>query len=520
MMKIGQLIRRSALFTANRQLTSETLNCFQTLFQPKCVQDITVFRLQPSFVPVQSIIKLYKSTEAKEGRSDEKRTTRRFTPEDDKKIIKHVGSHGTSKKSLSKIAKELKRPIISIDGRCRKLLSANEYETNMNQKDWDFAEDKKLFNYVFNLKKINAKNISSLGDVKVKEFEEMAKALKRSSNSLYDHWKKTIIPYLEPHMEDLASSKMLRKSILQIVEKRFEKITYHRGYSEKDITFIIEQVKLKGDVPQTWIDIAKELGKKRPRSVEKYFHDHIAQTPKIKGRFSPQEDEMILKFIEKNGKTQKSFTDLAKNLGRASGTSVQRRHDRLISSNKFDTNAKRKTWDFNDDKSLIDLVLKMKKFKPKDSSILEAVKETEFIPMGNKLKRSSNSCYERWIRHIVPILKTYLKKLPLNNEWKRDVLSHIVKIQIKDMKETDIDLILKEIAPGQTSRSIIMYLHTLRMERVNGVMKSSKLPLCDLASKRLREQYPSDSLFNENHKGEQKRLEWCQDVISYYKTLI
>ena len=162
----------------------------------------------------------------------------------------------------------------------------------------------------------------------------------------------------------------------------------------------------------------------------------------------------------------------------------------------------------------------MKKFKPKDSPTLEAMKENEFIPVGNKLKRSSNSCYERWIRHIVPILKTYLKKLPMNNEWKRDVLSHIVKNKINDKKEIDIDLILKEIAPGQTSRSIIMYLHTLKMERVNSVMKSSKLPLCELASKRLREQYSSDPLFNENHKGEQKRLEWCKDVISYYKTLI
>ena len=92
-MKIGQLIGRSALLTANRQLTSETLTCLQTLFRSKCVQDITVLRLQPSFVPVQSIIKSYKSTEAKEEKSDEKRTTRRFTPEDDQKIIKHVGSH-------------------------------------------------------------------------------------------------------------------------------------------------------------------------------------------------------------------------------------------------------------------------------------------------------------------------------------------------------------------------------------------------------------------------------------------
>ena len=58
------------------------------------------------------------------------------------------------------------------------------------------------------------------------------------------------------------------------------------------------------------------------------------------------------------------------------------------------------------------------------------------------------------------------------------------------------------------------------METVNGVIKQSNLPQCDLASKRLKEQSPSDPLFNENHKSEQKRLKWCEDVISYYKTLI
>ena len=39
-------------------------------------------------------------------------------------------------------------------------------------------------------------------------------------------------------------------------------------------------------------------------------------------------------------------------------------------------------------------------------------------------------------------------------------------------------------------------------------------------AKRLKEQAPQSPLFNENHKREQKRLEWCEDIISYYKTLI
>ena len=79
---------------------------------------------------------------------------------------------------------------------------------------------------------------------------------------------------------------------------------------------------------------------------------------------------------------------------------------------------------------------------------------------------------------------------------------------------------LKEVAPGQTSASVLSYLEVLKRETVNGVTKPSKLPLCDFASKRLKEKRPNDPLFNDKHKGEEKRLEWCEDVISYYKTLI
>merc|ERR1712154_675388 len=123
-----------------------------------------------------------------------------------------------------------------------------------------------------------------------------------------------------------------------------------------------------------------------------------------------------------------------------------------------------------------------------DASSLEKVKPSEFINIATELKRSSSSCYARWMNTIVPALKTHIKKLPMTNEWKIDILKHIVKNNIKHKKEMDIDMILKEIAPGQTSTSLLMYLNVLKRETIDGKLKASKRPLCDLASKRLREQ--------------------------------
>merc|ERR1712012_1062665 len=215
-------------------------------------------------------------------------------------------------------------------------------------------------------------------------------------------------------------------------------------------------------------------GKKQPRVVRNFYYNYILNTPKVKGSFSPKEDEIILRHVKENGITKKSFRDLAKELGRGSPESVESRHKRLIASNEFEINAKLKTWELDEDKSLIDHIFNIKEIKAGDASSIENVKPSEFTPVATELKRSTSSCYERWIKYIAPTLKTHLMKLPMTNDWKKDVLLHIVNNNIKRKKDMNIDQILKEVAPGQTSRSILKYLNDLKIEYVNGVRKPSK----------------------------------------------
>ena len=282
---------------------------------------------------------------------------------------------------------------------------------------------------------------------------------------------------------------------------------------------IIKEVQLNGEGPETWIKLANTLGKKGPEVVKSFYENYIKQTPKVKGPFSPEEDEIILSHVEEHGRSIKSFKDLAKFLGRGSAGSVEIRYKKLISKNDYEVNAKPKSWDFDEDKVLISHAFNLKDIKPNDASSLEKMKPSEFSNIATELKRSSSSCYGRWMIYIVPALKTHIKKLPMTNEWKKDVLKHIVANKIKRKKEMDIDLILKEITPGQTSLSLLKYLRYLKAERVDGVSKQSEKPLFDLASKRLREPSPTDPVFDENHRREQ-RLVWTKELISYYKTLI
>ena len=124
------------------------------------------------------------------------------------------------------------------------------------------------------------------------------------------------------------------------------------------------------------------------------------------------------------------------------------------------------------------------------------------------------------MKQIAPTLKTCIMQLPMTNDWKKDLLHHIVKNKVKTKKELDIEFILKEIAPAQTSKSLLQYLDNLKMETINGVRKQSKLSLCELASKRLIEKSPNNPIFNEDHKNEQIRQEWCKHIFAYYKNLM
>merc|ERR1712223_2229354 len=263
------------------------------------------------------VTKLNKSTDATSNSNillvDKK--GKHYSKEEDEKLLKHVNKHGKSSSSLESFAKEFGRSFYSIRSRIRKLESANEYETNNERREWEFEEDEKLVNYIFKLKSIKSANISSLKDTTLKDFEEIAIEFKRSTGSVYGHWIQFVIPCLKHHMKQLASSTNLKKDVLRLIEEGYVKTTTLKGYSEADEKFIILQVKKYGYEPETFVKIAKKLGKKNPNNVKIYYDNYLSQTPKVKGPFSPEEDKKILEHIKIHGRSDKSFKNITNELG-------------------------------------------------------------------------------------------------------------------------------------------------------------------------------------------------------------
>ena len=79
-------------------------------------------------------------------------SNRHFSPEEDQKLREHVRVNVKTKKSLKIIALILESSLNSVQKRCQKLFSGNEYDTvNGVKTDWVYAEDGKLVNYIFKL---------------------------------------------------------------------------------------------------------------------------------------------------------------------------------------------------------------------------------------------------------------------------------------------------------------------------------------------------------------------------------
>merc|ERR1712150_305095 len=108
---------------------------------------------------------------------------------------------------------------------------------------------------------------------------------------------------------------------------------YTTGFSADDDKKIIEYVKMYGKELETWKKLANIFGRKAFEHIRDHYEFYLESTPSATGKFSEKEDEMILSFVEKNGKDLNSIKDLTKQLGRGSPSSVLQRYKYLVSNN-------------------------------------------------------------------------------------------------------------------------------------------------------------------------------------------
>ena len=285
-----------------------------------------------------------------------------------------------------------------------------------------------------------------------------------------------------------------------------------RGYSAEDDKIIVECVKEFGDELETWKKLEIKLGKGY-KSIRDYYKFHITKPHIIKGRYSEREDEIILRYVEKNGACWKSWVAITELLGRGSPSSVEKRHGLLVSNNK----RHRKKWELFEDEEMLKAVLKIKEVNPTDINSLQNIVPSDFKVVSQKMERSVQSCYGHWSHALFPILKTHLKGVPLTSEWKKDLMAHAIQHKIKHPKELDPSLVVEKVCPGQTIHSVSDYAYKTK----NSYKRNESyegLPMYEMMKTQLKGEGRSCSFVP--GKRMEKDLQYKYDIIKIYESLI
>ena len=414
-----------------------------------------------------------------EGDYKKMRNTR-YTAAEDEIILQHASKYGKTAVSIKELADILNRDWISVRNKMHRLTKSKE--------------------------KIEETSKSS------KTSEKIEKTSKSSKTSFSFEEK----PLLEKNKKQKIKSQKRPEETPKL--KADKKPTRRRKrYSVLDDKTIIEAVKLYGDKPETFRNVTSLLGMSDPRDVEIRYRSHLASETVVKGRFSKQEDKYILDYIAENGDHEITLKKLASDLNRGSWKSIRSRLILLRTDNEYDRQADSyKSWNAEDDRKLIKCVLSLKQIKTHDIDALEGAVPQDFLECGKDLKRSTKGCYMRWNQIILPSLKTYILGLPLNNDWKLDLMTYILDHKIKRMKDLDDDFLLTEKFPGQTRESIVTFVQSISLKTEHNFRKRTDEPLYELVEKKMKHKSIKNPLFNEEHKTAKKQLETIRRIVDIY----
>ena len=295
-----------------------------------------------------------------------------------------------------------------------------------------------------------------------------------------------------------------------------KKLKWNKRYSIADDKLIAKQIEAYGRNVATAKKLARELGLKEQsyRAILNRHKFHIANHPTVKGKFSPQEDQTILDYVQKNGYSKHSIDNITILLGRSSPEAVFRRL-RILSSGGLQ---QPKQWTLEDDAIMVKFIVKS--FWDKNSNEPpEQIKPNDFENLTFEIQRSIRSVYNHYYETVLPILKTHTKGLPVEENWicQKHLMQLIIDRKIE--KPDDInyyDILDEDSFVGQTRKSLLTMVNQFTYKTQN----NKRVPTNDILWKRVEKSYygktPQLLCFSETRQAQ--KLERIQNIIETYES--
>ncbi len=167
---------------------------------------------------------------------------------------------------------------------------------------------------------------------------------------------------------------------------------------------------------------------------------------KSNGKFSKEEDKVILAEVKKNGTGNETWQNLAKILKRNSPKNIRRRYESKLKGVSYFSGA----FTIEEDKIILEQLFKGKKeIGIKD---IEACQRKSLLPAVNKLNRPACNTISHWLFKLKPVLLSFHLGV-LHFDWKQSFANYIVVKKPISMQEVDWKDAIEKF-PGQSSVSL------------------------------------------------------------------
>jgi hypothetical protein len=277
-----------------------------------------------------------------------------------------------------------------------------------------------------------------------------------------------------------------------------------KRFTEEDDNFILNYVEKNGESKTTWQELATKLGADHPHNIKRHYHNLLKNF--VKGKFTKEEDKIILNYVKIHGKNTQTFRNLREELHRRSTSSIRNRIEYLQNKPSKKTGA----WEIEEDRMLMEHFFQDNPNKINDLNFLDSSKTSDFGQILAEIGRSKESCYYRWTTHIVPPLKSDILGLPQNEEWRKDVLRYVIDKKFGNVKDIPYNKVVRDVCPGQTSNALSSFLN-------NRSRSAGDQPFYEYCRKHLNNPHPSSNLGNE--KLAQTKFEYACKILDIKQKL-
>ncbi len=187
-----------------------------------------------------------------------------------------------------------------------------------------------------------------------------------------------------------------------------------------------------------------------------FQHACILINPPTSGKFSKEEDEVILREVEKSGPGLKTWKQICELLGRSRTNTISRRHQLLISKKTMAIGK----WTLPEDKIILGTLFGGQKNAGVEN--IKRVSYTDIDQLVEKLNRLKPNIRVHWNKYLKPILLSYHYGT-LHKLWRLDFLKYLVEKKVTGAQSMNYSEIAT-LFPEQTSDSLLGVLDAFSLK--------------------------------------------------------